>query len=89
MAECVAVQSSVEEVVKQSWFDLCEKLGVNVTLSQKWWKIICDNYSEPTRYYHTLSHLSDMLRHLDTTAKKLSNAEEVSMAIFFHELVNK
>jgi len=54
-----------------------------------WWTTIKERYTEITREYHTLRHLSEMFWHYDRAVKEkwLERPELVSLAIFFHDLI--
>lgn len=44
-------------------------------------------YSEKHRYYHTLEHLADCLRHFDTCAAQINEPREVELALWFHDAI--
>ena len=44
-------------------------------------------YSEKHRFYHTLKHVSDCLRHLDTCSSMITEQREVELAIWFHDAI--
>jgi predicted metal-dependent HD superfamily phosphohydrolase len=44
-------------------------------------------YSEPHRAYHTLEHIGECLRHLDSARHFLSRPLEVELAIWFHDAI--
>ncbi len=44
-------------------------------------------YSEKHRYYHTLEHVADCLRHLDTCAAQIEKPREVELALWFHDAI--
>lgn len=71
--------------IEERWLTLCETLDLNPRLSKKWWTIIRDSYQEESRHYHTLEHIKFMLDCSDRYQNKLSNVQEVTLAIFFHE----
>ena len=73
--------------VECCWQDLCRAVKVDQESSDRWWELVREHYTEPWRHYHTLSHLYDMLQHMDSCKKQLKNAQEVELAIFFHESV--
>jgi predicted metal-dependent HD superfamily phosphohydrolase len=54
---------------------------------KKWWDIIHKKYSEPTRYYHTLTHLGHMFQLFDKHGSQLQNSRAVILSIFFHDIV--
>lgn len=70
---------------KAQWSALCKKVGVANITTCKWWEVIQDHYAEPWRYFHTIAHVSDMLKLLQQHEHLLRNPKEVAMAVYFHE----
>lgn len=59
----------------------------------RWWQQIHDSYSEPQRYYHTLTHIESMLNGLETMQLDGESIETIDLdaikfSIFFHECVS-
>jgi predicted metal-dependent HD superfamily phosphohydrolase len=44
-------------------------------------------YSERHRCYHTLAHVSDCLRHLDTCSALINEPRELELALWFHDAI--
>jgi predicted metal-dependent HD superfamily phosphohydrolase len=44
-------------------------------------------YSEKQRHYHTLEHVADCLRHLDTCVARINEPNEVELALWFHDAI--
>ena len=80
-------KSTPEQYVQEHWRELCGELEIDSSTCEKWWKVIHDHYCEPWRHYHTLDHVEDMLRHLDSCKKQVKSLPEVALAIYFHEYV--
>ncbi len=49
--------------------------------------MIRESYSHPSRGYHNLSHIADMLVGMDDFNESLVCPHLVQLAIFFHDLV--
>lgn len=48
---------------------------------------ICTRYQEPQRAYHTLAHLEDCLRHLDSVLDPLPRRPQIELALWFHDII--
>lgn len=73
--------------IQAKWEELCGTLQVPQDMIDKWWMCIHDSYQNTGRHYHTLSHINNMLSHLKEFEESLQCCEEVSLAIYFHELI--
>lgn len=74
------IQSSELQI---RWSKLTE--GILKDVSEKWWNIIKDKYSEPSRKYHTCHHLEKMFYHMELHLNDIQDITAMSYAIFFHE----
>ncbi|EDQ98081.1 uncharacterized protein LACBIDRAFT_296076 [Laccaria bicolor S238N-H82] len=52
-----------------------------------WLDKIKTAYSQPTRHYHTLTHINDLLQLLSEHRDELDNPRCVELAILFHDIV--
>ena len=82
------VTREVVAAVRGEWERLCQQLQLSGDATERWWREIEGRYSEPHRYYHTLGHLADMLRHRQHIPNGSAQTTQVSLAIFFHEYVS-
>lgn len=73
--------------LKQKFFQLPEKYNIQAAEATTLWKEIEESYSAEGRHYHTLSHLENMFTQLEEVKEKLSDAESVAWAVFYHDLV--
>lgn len=85
---CYSLESPHMDLTRTKWKELCCALEVSGDLAEKWWTCIHDSYQSTRRHYHTLTHISSMLSHLTEFKKRIRCYEEVSLAIYFHELVS-
>lgn len=76
---------SLSSDLQTRWSKLTE--GILKDISEKWWNVIKDRYSEPVRKYHTLCHLQKMFHHMDLHLNDIQDSEAMSYAIFFHDIV--
>lgn len=50
---------------------------------------LIDAYSEPHRFYHTLTHIDHCLSLLDKIRDELQNPQALELAIWFHDVIYK
>jgi predicted metal-dependent HD superfamily phosphohydrolase len=74
-------------VVERRWRELCSNLSLPPDRASEVWQIIAQSYSEPTRFYHTLRHLFELLTLSALWRSELSDPSVVDLAIFFHDVV--
>lgn len=48
---------------------------------------LISRYGEPHRSYHTLDHIGECLRHLDTASHLLQRPSEAEIALWFHDAI--
>lgn len=82
-----AIAALPDEVVEKKWFELCTLVGVEDTVSAKWWGIIRDHYCEEWRHYHTLCHLGEILAGFDRYENEVMDPVVVLFAIYFHDVI--
>eukprot|EP01084_Bolivina_argentea_P163852 284972_1 len=70
-----------------TWQSLSNHLAVADSVSGRWWTVIRESYSHPSRRYHNLSHIADMLVGMDNFNESLVYPHLVQLAIFFHDLI--
>lgn len=75
--------------LKDLWFPFAEILPAKASLAvpklESWLVDLCARYSEPQRYYHTLTHIEHMFELFNQHKSALKRPEIVAMAIWFHE----
>jgi len=67
------------------WNALCLSLGLSA--DGETYQELIHVHSEAHRAYHTLGHISACLNHLDDVISKVDNAQEIEMALWFHDAV--
>ena len=55
--------------------------------SNNLWNNISSHYTQPHRYYHTLTHLEQMFGHFDKVESLLSDPVSVALAIWYHDII--
>lgn len=51
------------------------------------WKNIYSHYTQPHRYYHSLTHLEQMFGHFDKVESLLADPISVALAIWYHDII--
>ena len=67
------------------WNGLCQKLGI--AADGETYDELVTAHAQKHRAYHTLDHIAACLRHLDSVNDKVESAEEIEMALWFHDAV--
>ncbi|QQS22811.1 hypothetical protein IPM19_04265 [bacterium] len=68
------------------WIRLYRELGARGN-SIEVYNQIADRYSEPHRYYHTLTHIEHCLRELQAYRLEIPNRHAVELALWLHDVV--
>jgi predicted metal-dependent HD superfamily phosphohydrolase len=58
----------------------------HVMIENLWMEII-ENYEDNNRYYHTLSHLENILQQLLDVKSKINNWETILFTLFYHDII--
>lgn len=67
------------------WNTLCVRLGI--AADGETYEELIKAHAQKHRAYHTLDHIAACLRHLDSVKDKVDSAEEIEMALWFHDAV--
>ncbi|OMJ72293.1 hypothetical protein SteCoe_29314 [Stentor coeruleus] len=67
--------------MKNYWENLTRNIGVDKTVSEKWWNFIASQYSRNCRAYHTLKHIYSIYSMLDNPSPYME------LAAFFHDII--
>jgi predicted metal-dependent HD superfamily phosphohydrolase len=51
------------------------------------WRTLQDKYQEPHRFYHTLGHLTQCLKELDSAKDHIAEFTATELAIWFHDII--
>jgi len=74
-------------VLKQSFITLVENYSQDQRLVETLWDEIEKNYSESTRHYHTLTHLTKMLGQLEEVRAEIADHHTLLFSLYYHDLV--
>lgn len=79
--------TSFRSAIKPSFESLVSTYKKGPAQIKKLWKEIVVNYIDPTRHYHTLTHLRNLMAILETHKDQLMDWEIIQFAIFYHDIV--
>lgn len=78
-----------ENDLHKEWLKLGRKYSKNVQLLNSLWEIFKKNYTQKSRHYHNLKHVSSMLIQVEENKDKIEDIDVVLFAIWFHDIVYK
>lgn len=73
----------------KAWVTLAQKYCQDKNLVDFYWEKIYKKYSEKSRYYHNLIHISSMLDLAGENQSEIINYDELLFAIWFHDIIYK
>ncbi|MAP54463.1 hypothetical protein [Altibacter sp.] len=76
-----------EESLKAVFLKLIGTYSKDLSYTTECWKEIAVHYSNPSRYYHNLSHLSTMLTELEPVRSQCEAIDTLLFSIFYHDII--
>jgi predicted metal-dependent HD superfamily phosphohydrolase len=76
-------------MLKQTFLDLVKKYSSDQGLAETLWEEIETNYSDKKRYYHTLTHLENVLYELTKVKEEIADWDTILFSLFYHDIVYK
>ena len=74
-------------MLKKTFIELLTIYTDNKNLVNELWTEIEKNYSEKTRYYHTLQHLESLLSELTAIKSEIQHWEAVLFSLYYHDII--
>lgn len=78
---------SRDEYLDYQWTEMVTDLGQDQHSADPDFQEICQRYSEPHRYYHTLDHLWKMFQFYEEYAIKIKFPASFRLAIWYHDII--
>ncbi len=75
------------ENLKNQWWELLKPFAVAQTPAETAFKAIVASYSEPGRYYHSLSHIEQVLATVKALEASAHNRAAIYFAAWFHDVI--
>ncbi len=74
--------------LQSGFLRLCGPRGVEPVAVYRVFDRLCEAYQQPTRYYHTLEHIAEMLKIVGRLSGSLTEYQtELMLAVWFHDCV--
>jgi len=70
----------------EDWQSVWRELGASSANEELYHQLVA-SYSEPHRKYHTIQHLNECLTHLESVRSLADHANEVELALWFHDAI--
>lgn len=74
-------------MLKKTFIELLTIYTDNKNLVNELWTEIEKNYSEKTRYYHTLQHLESLLSELTAIKSEIQHWEAILFSLYYHDII--
>ncbi|WP_223191017.1 HD domain-containing protein [Pedobacter roseus] len=74
-------------MLKETFSELLKKYTNNESIITEFWEEIEKNYNYKKRYYHTLLHLDNLLKHLFEVKDKIESWETILFTLFYHDII--
>lgn len=78
---------TTKDFLFQVFSDLLSVYRVSDQEIKTLWLDIETNYSQPSRFYHDLTHIQDMILALEPVKQEINNYDLVKMAVFYHDII--
>jgi predicted metal-dependent HD superfamily phosphohydrolase len=75
------------ERLRAEWLALVGQFGAGDAPAEEAFTDLVQAYSDPTRFYHTLGHIAEMLEVIDRLRGGARNLAAVRLAAWFHDVV--
>eukprot|EP01129_Flabellula_baltica_P006297 TRINITY_DN2341_c0_g1_i1.p1 TRINITY_DN2341_c0_g1~~TRINITY_DN2341_c0_g1_i1.p1 ORF type:complete len:221 (-),score=35.97 TRINITY_DN2341_c0_g1_i1:50-712(-) len=73
--------------LEESFYQLASRYTGDESLVSKWWEMIVLKFGETWRYYHTLTHVEELLGFFDQYFSMVGCPDAVLFAIWFHDII--
>ncbi len=73
-------------MIVQTFKSLIEKY-TSVDEAEACWRELASAYSEPSRHYHTLAHLQQLLAQLLPAKQEIKNFDAILFALYYHDFI--
>ena len=75
------------DLSSESWTGTLAAWNIDPTVSAQWFDDVRGRYSEPTRHYHNLVHIHQVLTTVESLRAHARNPNAVKLAVWLHDVV--
>jgi predicted metal-dependent HD superfamily phosphohydrolase len=75
------------EWIQEQWMQLGRLYCNNEETLNGYFNSFEEKYSTPGRYYHTIDHITSLLKMSEKYSSRLKNKEVVDLSIFYHDII--
>lgn len=75
--------------IKEIWTNLSSRYTSDQPLVLELWEEIHKNYSSPSRHYHDLSHIENMIKLAFEFKESIEDPDTILFSIFYHDIIYK
>lgn len=73
--------------LRRNWHDLLHTWAVDAALADRSFEEVCEHYSAPGRFYHTLDHVQNVLDTVECLGARARNRNAVKLAAWLHDVI--
>jgi len=80
-------QVSVNDLLRRKWHDLLRAWAVDPSLAERTFEDVREHHAGPVRFYHTLSHVQNVLETVESLGSNARNLNAVKLAAWLHDVI--
>lgn len=77
----------MSDKLRRQWLDLLRTWAVDSLLAEQTFEEVCQHYTGPGRFYHTLDHIQSVLEIVDRLGSHARNRNVVLLAAWLHDVI--
>lgn len=87
MRSVVPSEYKERQMLQETFFELLQQYNIEQEPAEQYWEELVRLYSANGRHYHTLSHLSHMLQHLNLVKEQVSDWNTILFSLYYHDAI--
>lgn len=77
----------MNDLMFQKWHDLLQTWAVDPIRAGRTFEEVAERYGEAGRHYHTLDHIQDVLKTVESLSSFARNLNAVKLAVWLHDVI--